>query len=78
MAEGHGFSRATSSPPTLRILSGIPQYHRGASTKDQASRVAKLPTTAFSLSILNKEHKVSPLRVRHVKSWRSAALKCGT
>ena len=43
MAEGHGFSRATSSPATLPILSGVPQYHRGASTKNQASRVAKLP-----------------------------------
>jgi hypothetical protein len=66
MTEGHGFSRATSNHPTDPILSGAPQSHRGASTKerrtegpkDQASQVAKLPTTA---SIRTAAHDKSEL-----------------
>jgi hypothetical protein len=47
MVEGHGFSRATSNHPRLLILSGVPQPHRGASTKDQVPRASVLPTRAF-------------------------------
>ena len=75
---GVSLSSLPAATTTPSLKTPFPELLRLVAVSRMVVSDSQLLQERFSLSILHKEQKVSPPRVRHGRSWRSAALKCGT